>query len=137
MAEIPAAKQFSKGDRVYVQAQQVWLILAAHVMQAPRRVARPPLITYGEVAERMGMDRRAGHTLGRQLGIVANFCISNNLPPLNVIVVNQTSHMPGDDVIYRKSRKIPDEQRAVYDFDWFSVRIPTTGTFRKVWEAMK
>lgn len=135
MTEAPSVKRFGKGDRVYVQAQQIWMILIAHVMQTPKKMARPPLITYGAVAELMGMDRRAGHTLARQLGIIANYCIPNGLPPLNVIVVNQTSNMPGDDVIYRKGKKIPDEQRAVYDFDWFSVRVPTTGTFRKVWEA--
>ena len=52
-------------------------------------------MTYGELAERMGYaDRRAGHMLSRQLGIIGEFCRLNDLPALNSVVVNQRLAFP-------------------------------------------
>ena len=122
-----------RGDRVYVQAQQIWLILVAFAMK-DRGPNDPKTMTYGELANAMGYpDARAGHTLGRQLGIVAKYCIDNDLPPLNAIVVTQQGS-PGDEVMLRDGRTVKQEQRAVLGEDWFSLRVPTTGTFRQVWE---
>lgn len=56
---------------------------------------------------------------------------------LNVIVVNQTTGLPGDHVVLRDGFTVPQEQREVLKYDWFSVRVPTTGTFRQVWESMQ
>lgn len=119
---------------MYVQAQQIWVILIARVMaDGPSRSKH---MTYGELALAMGYpDTRAGHTLGRQLGIVGNYCVANDLPPLNVIVVNQETKVPGDEVVLRKGRTVKEEQKAVLKENWFSVRVPTTGTFRQVWES--
>lgn len=135
-ADIPPARRFKRGDRVYVQAQQLWLILTAQVMQWPH--LRPALITYGELALKMGYaDARAGHNLGRQLGIVGHYCLRNRLPALNSIVVDRGTDAPGDGVVHHDERSVTQEQRAVMREDWFRVRVPTTGTFRKVWESMK
>jgi hypothetical protein len=132
----PEIKYFGTGDRLYVQAQQVWLILVAFVMHADRTAARPPTITYGDLALKMGhSDRRAGHTLGRQLGIVGNFCVRNDLPALNAIVVGQDTGLPGAEVIVRRGFSPNQEQQAVMKIDWFELRVPTTGTFRRVWES--
>ena len=131
----PSAKRFSRGDRVYVQAQQIWLILMAFAM-TKKPPSQPKTMTYGELALTMGYDdTRAGHTLGRQLGIVGQYCVQNDLPPLNVIVVNQETGMPGDEVVLRPGRFVKEEQKAVLTEDWFTVRVPTTGTFRQIWEG--
>lgn len=134
---IPAVKRFEPGDRVYVQAQQIWLILMAFVMMRAKSNPRSSqTITYGELAELMGHpNRQAGHILGRQLGIVGKFCILNDVPPLNAIVVNQVTGVPGDEVVLRTGRNVAQEQKEVLKYDWFTLRIPTTGTFRKVWES--
>lgn len=129
---IPTVKRFERGDRLYVQAQQVWLILVSFAMHATRKMAT---MTYGDLALAMGHDNaRAGHTLARQLGIVGRYCIENDLPPLNVLVVNQQTNVPGSEVVLRQGRSVREEQKAVLREDWFSVRVPTTGTFRQVWE---
>lgn len=131
---IPKIKHFARGDRVYVQAQQIWLILTAYVHYGPRR-SRPTTITYGELALEMGFeDTRAGYTLARQLGIVGHYCVYNGLPALNAIVVNQDTKMPGDEVVLRANRSVHEEQKAVMKQNWFGLRVPTTGTFRRVWE---
>lgn len=136
MAPVPAVKFFQPGDRLYIQAQRIWLILVAFVMEhADRGTPRPPTITYGELAVKMGAaDGRAGHTLGRQLGIVGAFCLDNNLPALNSVVINAQTQQPGAEVVLQPGNTPLDEQHAVASFDWYSVRVPTTGTFRQVWE---
>lgn len=99
------------------------------------RGPKPVTMTYGDLALAMGhADARAGHTLGRQLGIVGRFCVENDLPPLNVIVVNKETEAPGSEVVLRDGRTVREEQLAVLKEDWFSIRVPTTGTFRQVWE---
>jgi hypothetical protein len=137
MDQIPEIKFFGVGDRVYVQAQQVWLILVSHVGHHKQHSRAPAIITYGDLAESMDFpDRRAGRTLARPLGIVGHYCIQNELPPLNAIVVNQVTGQPGDHVVLRKNRSVAQEQSAVMRQNWFKVRVPTTGTFRKVWDVI-
>lgn len=134
---IPKVKEFGLGDRVYVQAQSMWLILVAHVMCPERSGIRPRTITYGDLAVRMGYeDPRAGHTLSRALGIVGEYCKYNDLPPLNVLVVNEITKQPGDNVVVRSGKTVSEEQRAVMKQNWFKIRVPTTGTFRQVWETV-
>jgi hypothetical protein len=137
MDDAPVVKHFGRGDRVYVQAQQVWLILVGFVMNSERNPKRPATLTYGDLAERMGYpDRRAGHTLSRQLGIVGKLCTLNDLPALNAIVVNQDTLLPGADVLLRPGKSVKEEQSAIMKTDWNSVRVPTTGTFRRAWEIL-
>lgn len=135
---VPAIRRYGPGDRLPVQAQRIWLILSGHVSgrdSPPPQNART--VTYGELALRMGYaDTRAGHMLSRQLGIVGHYCLMNDLPALNAIVVNATTKEPGGDVVLSPGRSFRDELRAVYRQDWYEVGVPSTGTLRKVWEAM-
>lgn len=140
MAPAPSAKFFETGDRLYVQAQRIWLILVAFVKESPEGPGRPrpKLITYGDLAMRMGAaDGRAGHTLGRQLGIIGAFCLANKLPALNAIVVNGQTLQPGAEVVLTPDRTVVQEQVAVSNYDWYTVRVPTTGTFRQVWDEIR
>ena len=106
-------------------------------MSSPnRKPGDPTTITYGEVAERMGYDRRAGQTLARQLGIIGHYCLLNDLPALNAIVVNELSGEPGDDVVVTEGRSPKEERKAVTATDWLKYGVPTTGALRKVWAAI-
>jgi len=127
-------KKYGPGDRLYVRAQQVWLILVAHIMakQKQRERWQEKLITYGDLAERMGDDRRAAIGLGRELGIVGEYCIDNKLPAMNCIVVNQDDRKPGLGVVHRHGKSWDDEARATLEENWFQYRVPSTGTFREV-----
>jgi hypothetical protein len=94
-------------------------------------------ITYGDLAAELGYSHQAGRTLSRQLGMIGKFCKLNGLPCLNTLVVNAITDECGDEVVVSKGRNSKQERRAVMDFNWFEVGVPTTGTFRKVWAAMK
>ena len=144
---LPKIKQFkTKGERLPVQVQRGWLILTSYVEHMTGRLPgsrgkadakHPATLTYGDLARAMGYDPRAGHTLGGVLGIIGNFCIANGLPPLNAIVVNQHTGAPGAEVVLRTGRTWKQEQAAVMDQEWFRLRVPTSGTFRRVMEATR
>ena len=58
------AGRYQTGDRVYVQAQRIWLILSSHaVLRREIRCNgfRKGLVGYGDLAELMGKDRRGGN----------------------------------------------------------------------------
>jgi len=138
MSPIPRPKKFQRGDRLHVQAQQIWLVLVSKIMNSSREPAAPFKITYGKLATALGYDDpRAGHTLGRQLGIVGDYCKMFGLPPLNVIVINQATGQPGAEVVLRDGKTVAEEQAAVMRKNWYEIRVPTTGTFRQVWDAKK
>lgn len=136
------AKYYQKGDALYVQAQQIWSILIGFVMMKKYPVGDHraanfyDLITYSELADLMGRPG-AQRTLSRQLGIVGHYCVMNDLPPLNIIVVNKDSELPGDGAVLRKGRTVAEEMGAVGAFNWFDVRPPTVGALRKVYDCHK
>lgn len=137
MVQTSDLRRYALGDRVFVTAQQIWLVLTGFVMWAPV-AERRNFITYGELALKAGYgDARAGHMLGRQLGIIGNFCLQNDLPALNAIVVTQHSRTPGDEVVHAPQRTIQQEQNRVMGFNWYLVACPTTGMLRKTWESMR
>jgi hypothetical protein len=132
---IPAIRRYERGERHHIQAQQIWQILAAFVVGATRRPSDRRTLTYGDLALAMGYDDpRAGHTLGRQLGIVGKYCLMNDLPCLNSIVVDKTG-VPGESVLITPGRTLEQEHKQVFNTRWHEYRRPTTGTLRQVGEA--
>jgi hypothetical protein len=131
----PAIKKFGPGDRIYVRAQQAWLILVAYVMFGGRGPWRTRLLTYGELAELMGLDPRAAIGLGRELGLVGAYCLENGLPALNCIVVGRETNAPGLGVVFRRGRTWQDDARESFSINWFQYRVPSTGTFRQIQEG--
>ena len=131
------AREYGRGDRLYVQAQQIWIILSAHaVLRGKESLNGLPkgLISYGDLADLMGKDRRAGHTLGRQLGIVGYYCLNCNLPPLNVIVVTEKEEEPGWRVVWTPGKSVEDDQNKVLGYAWFKLRPPTIKALKDVYE---
>lgn len=131
----PRIRRYSHGDRVFVRAQQVWLILVAHAMSFTGKFAER-LLTYGELAKRMGISTQAAIGLGRELGIIGKYCLQNGLPGLNCIVVSQQTGVPGHGVVVGRNKTWKDEARDSFNTDWFRYRVPSTGTLRQVWEEL-
>lgn len=93
-------------------------------------------MAYSELAKLMGRPG-SQNMLSRQLGIVGHYCVMNDLPPLNIIVVNKDSELPGDGAVLRDGRTVQEEMLAVEAFNWFDVRPPTVGALRKVYDSRK
>lgn len=69
--------------------------LRDHLKLTPDTVQPKHMLPYGELCTRAGMDyltRGVGHFLPQ----VAQWCLSNGLPPLNAMAVNAQTKMPGD-----------------------------------------
>lgn len=133
----PTVKIFRKTERAHVRAQQAWLVLVAGIMGSERDPTDPYIVSYGDVAEAMGLDRRAGISLRTPLGILGEYCVRNGLPAINSIVVNDRTGRPGDGVVLGAGRSIEEEQAEVMRGEWFSIRVPTTGALRRAWEIAK
>jgi putative restriction endonuclease len=79
-------------------------------------------ITYGALAAKIGLHHRA---LRLPLGVIQEYCRTNELPPLQAVVVNQQTGMPGEG--YRASSRQSAVHRhkldEVYAHEW-STRVP-------------
>lgn len=78
------------------------------------------LTTYGEIAEKMNIHHR---TVRFFLGLIQDFCMKNNLPPLTILVINKKGKQ-GDGFIASNRDRIQQDLFAVYDFDWESIENP-------------
>lgn len=121
------AATFQVGDRIHLRAQQVWVILVACTMMHRT-------LTYGELARLMGYDTTAARTTIKPLAIIAKFCLDHGLPQLNALVVNAETGEPGHHVILKAGETSQQARQMVFDFDWFSLRVPSPGHFRAIWE---
>ena len=129
-------RRYEMGDRLYVQAQQIWLILSAHaVLRGEERLNGLPkgLLSYSDLAELMGRGRTGRRFLGRQLGIVGHYCLSRNLPPLNVIVITEKEEQPGLRVVWAPGSSVKRDQRRVLKYPWFELRPPTIKALKDVY----
>jgi hypothetical protein len=127
-------RRLNSGVRIWDQAELAWTILVAVAMM--ERFSGKRTITYGDLAEMMGYDRKAGITLSRCLDLVGQMCLKNRLPPLNVLVVGAHGQ-PGPEVILRPGSSVEADQAAVLQEDWFSWRAPVAGSFRSLLEELK
>jgi hypothetical protein len=126
----------TQGERVHVQALHAWIVLTSQVQSKKKDGVENVLITYGDLAQAMGMSAQAGRTLARPLWILGRLCLENGIPALNAIVINARELKPGKGVVHHVDRTVTEEQAAVAGFDWFSVRPPTTGMLRRIWEGI-
>lgn len=78
------------------------------------------LTTYGEIAEKINIHHR---TVCFFLGLIQDYCINNNLPPLTILVINKKGKQ-GDGFIASNRDRIQQDIFAVYDFDWESIGNP-------------
>lgn len=73
------------------------------------------LITYGSLADKLGIHHR---TIRFVLGVIQDYCLSEHLPPLTIIVVRQGSDIPGEGFIAWDVEDLEQGRTAVYDFNW-------------------
>ena len=127
MSKQHTAKAFQLGDRIHVRAQQVWVVLVATAMSHQT-------VTYGELAKLMGYDTTAARTTIKPLAILAKFCLNHDLPQLNALVVAADTGEPGGQIILKDGETSQQAQQQVFGFDWYSLRVPSPGIFRSIWD---
>src|SRR3954469_18350925 len=89
------------------RAMQIWPILlcAAHNKKT---------LTYGELGDLIGMP---GYTLSQTLDRITKYCEQNGLPPLSVVVINQSGEPgPGHPTI----KDFKKDLEAIFNYKWFA-----------------
>lgn len=102
----------------YQRSMQIWslLICAANDRKT---------YTYGDIADILGM--KGAGVMAQFLAPIMWLCEDKEWPPLTVLVVNQTTGLPGDGLTTIENVNTDREQ--VFNFDWFSLEPPTLRLF--------
>lgn len=87
-----------------------WPVLT-RVAADPRR----PSITYGELAAEVGVHHRAVRYI---LGLIQDYCLSEKLPPLTILVVNGQNGLPGSGFIAWDADNLEEGFRQVRGYRW-------------------
>ena len=98
--------------KLHERAAQIWPLLS---LASKNR----QILSYGQVGKYIGM---APAGLGKCLEPIQSYCLLEKLPPLTVIVVNQ-SGLPGDGFV--ASPDIQRGQEKVFNTDWLEIKTPT------------
>ena len=106
------------------RAQQLWSILA---LAAKNR----QMLTYDIVARLTGVVRPS---IGDFLRPIQQYCTENELPPLTVLVVSETTGLPGKGFI--AAADIPAALIAVFSRDWLSVAAPSEAQLRASYDRV-
>ncbi len=98
------------------RAARAWQILTAQAEKG-----KP--ITYGELAHRMGVHHRVCRFF---LGLIQDYCMGAGLPPLQSLVVNKRTGVPGEGyhATARHDTRIREAHGKVFDFSWGCYRNP-------------
>ena len=90
------------------RASQIWAVLAwaARARQS---------LTYGQLGKLIGVPT-AG--LGQLLEPIQSYCISQGLPPLTALVVQQESGLPGSGFTGASASQFARAQAEVFAKDW-------------------
>lgn len=91
------------------RAFRAWPVLAA-VATSPQAK-----ITYGDLAARIGVHHRAVRYI---LGLIQDYCLSEKLPPLTIVVVNGQDGLPGTGFIAWDADDLATGFKQVSGFRW-------------------
>ncbi len=112
------------GVKSAVRALQAWQYLIG-------RATNRQIVRYDELRVLMGYaDNRP---TGVILGCIMFYCQQNELPPLTLIVVNQ-SGVPGEGFSAEALEDYHQRREDVFDFPWFKVVPPTIEEFQQARE---
>ena len=125
-------KPYARPARRHEQAHQIYMIIASFVAHDCKGfMNKKGLITYGELAIKMGYSSQTGVTLNTALGMVAKYCEKNDLPYLNAMVVNAETGEPGGEVVWDENLSVKKERKKIREFDWFALQPPSMKAFLK------
>lgn len=92
------------------RAFRAWPILTQVATQSLQ-----PKITYGQLAAQIGVHHRAVRYV---LGVIQNYCISEKLPPLTILVVNGQDGLPGSGFVAWDTDDLEAGFKQVTGYHW-------------------
>ena len=113
---------FSDNATRSYRAAQIWQILVSKAYN--RQTA-----TYGEIAELLGY--KGAGVLDETLGHILHYCRQEGLPPLTVLVVNQGTGLPGQNLTEDMNAARED----VYNYWWYDVIPPSPDELSEAFQS--
>jgi len=100
----------------YERAGRAWSILTACARNRQS-------ITYGQLAERMGIHPRVCAFF---LGLIESYCLEYSLPPLQSLVINKRTGLPGEGygATPRGQHQIEKAHNRVFNYSWNKIANP-------------
>lgn len=111
-------KKFDAIRTRYSRAVQIWQI---SISLARNRQT----ITYGMLGEKIGF--KGVGVIGPFLDPIMRYCKQNNLPPLTIIVVSETTGSPGEGLTAVRNENL--DREAVFNYDWYNLYPPSEADF--------
>lgn len=155
--ETKTYEEAAASTQKFARAVQAWVIVTGFVTlsQSSRLKVRirkseiPPnltnkfksgIINYGMVNDLMKREPFPWNIrLGDELGMIGDYCLQNDLPLLNTVVVSKETGEPSTEnekLLFSGGRSsVSEEQQAVLNYDWFAIRIPTIRQIRLAYES--
>ncbi len=95
----------------FKRARAAWPLLVS------RAVNGLPPYTYREICDEIGVHLRAAPYF---LGVIRRYCSANGLPPLQVLVVNAATRLPGQGCAGAPTTHISQQDAlgAIYAYHW-------------------
>lgn len=95
------------------RAYRAWPIIT-------KRATEGRTITYGELGTLLGVHHRA---IRYVLGLIQDYCLEEKLPPLTILIVNQ-SGKPGTGFIAYDVDKLEEGETLVRSYNWNAIQNP-------------
>ena len=109
------------GRKSAIRALQAWQYLIG-------KAANRQIVQYEELRELM--EYPDGRPLGVILACIAYYCQQNQLPPLTLLVVNE-SGMPGEGFAAEAQANYHQKREKVFNFPWFRIVPPSIDDFQE------
>lgn len=119
LKETEMSQYFNPSSTNSKRAVQAWQILVAAAMNRQ-------IHSYKTLSELM-YGKPVPNVLSNILGHIAFYCTENGLPPLTVLVVNETTGLPGEEIPV--SQDLNSSREAVYKYDWYNLYPPSEQEF--------
>ena len=106
------------------RAVQIWVLLACAAHERT-------IYTYGGLARKLGIDEAAG-VISNYVGRIFYYCERHKLPQLTVLVVNQHTGIPGEELTKRFTPgKLNSERNRVFKHDWLGMPPPSVAALEE------
>ena len=115
---------FDKMRTRYSRAVQIWQIL---IGLAHRRQT----VTYGMLGDMIGF--KGVGVIGRFLDPIMRYCKQNNLPPLTIVVVGESTGSPGAGLITIRNEDL--DREAVFNYNWYNLYPPSEDEFAALFSS--